>query len=109
MQSGGSCKLFMEMGMSDYKRVKTSAEVWAVIYARHPEMRVFETYSALNGDDFGDQSKGRVFTSYGFEHGDFPVIAAQTTWDIDMEVPSKRNNQQHEYWLCLPCGVVAGS
>lgn len=88
--------------MSDYKRVQTSAEVWAVIRARHPEMRVFWSYSAPDGDHFGNQSKGKMFTSYGFEHGDYPVIEAQTTWDIDPETPYKRANEQHEYWLCLP-------
>lgn len=88
--------------MSDYKRVPTSAEVWAVIRARHPEMRVFGSYSAPDGDQFGDPSKGKMFTSYGFEHGDFPVMEAQTTWDIDPEAPHKRPNERHEYWLCLP-------
>lgn len=88
--------------MRDYKRVPTSAEVWAVIRARHPEMRVFGSYSAPDGDHFGDLSKGKMFTSYGFEQGDFPVIEAQTTWDIDKETPLKRVNERHEYWLCLP-------
>ena len=89
--------------MSSYKKIPTSAEVWAVIHARHRgELKVFSSYSAPDGDQFGDPSKGKMFTSYGFEHGDYPVIEAQTTWDIDPEAPSKRNNQQHEYWLCLP-------
>lgn len=88
--------------MGNYKRVSTSAEVWAVIRARHPEMRVFGSYSAPDGDYFGDPSKGKMFTSYGFEHGDFPVIEAQTTWDIDREFSYKRLNEKHEYWLCLP-------
>jgi hypothetical protein len=88
--------------MSDYKRASTSAEVWAVIRARHPEMRVFSTYSAPDGDQFGDPNKGKMFTSYGFEHGDYPVIEAQTTWDIDPVTRRKRVNERHEYWLCLP-------
>lgn len=64
-------------------------------------MRVFGSYSAPDGDQFGDPSKGKMFTSYGFEHGDYPVIEAQTTWDIDPETPHKRANERHEYWLCL--------
>ena len=88
--------------MRDYKRVPTSAEVWAVIWARHPELEVFGSYSAPGGDQFGDPRKGKMLASYGFQHGDYPVIEAQTTWDIDRETPSKRNNEQHEYWLCLP-------
>ena len=86
--------------MSDYKRVPTSAEVWAVIRARHPEMRVFGSYSAPDGDQFGDPSEGKMFTSYGFEQGDFPVMEAQTTWDIDTLL--RRVNERHQYFLCLP-------
>ncbi len=81
--------MHLEIRMSDYKRVPTSAEVWAVIRARHPEMRVFGSYSAPDGGLVGDPSKGKMFTSYGFEHGDYPVIEAQTTWDIDPEAPYK--------------------
>ena len=85
-----------------YKRVKTSAEVWAVIRARHPEMKVFGGYSAPDGDQFGDPSKGKMFTSYGFDKGDYPVIEAETTWDIDLDKIHNRLNEQHEYWLVLP-------
>lgn len=88
--------------MTEYKRVPTSAEVWAVIRARHPEMKVFGSFSAPEGDPYGDPSKGRMFTSYGFEGNDYPVIEAQTTWDIDHENKHMRVNQHHEYWLCLP-------
>lgn len=88
--------------MSDYNRVPTSAEVWEAIRARHPELRVFGSYSAPDGDGFGDPSKGVMFTSYGFDHGDYPVIEARTTWDVDHDAPQKRANERHEYWLCLP-------
>jgi len=86
----------------DYKRIPTSPEVWAVIRARHPELRVFGSYSAPDGERSGDPDKGKMFTSYGFEQGDYPVIEAQTTWDIDREAPCNRENERHEYWLCIP-------
>ncbi len=88
--------------MSDYKTIPTSAEVWAVIRARHPELEVFGSYSAPDGDQFGDPSKGKMFTSYGFRQGDYPVIQAETTWDIDREHEHKRLNEEHKYWLCVP-------
>ena len=88
--------------MNDYRRVVTSAEVFAVIRARHTSMKVFGGYSAPDGDWSGDPNKGKMFTSYGFERGDYPVIEIQTTWDIDHEHPEKRFNERHEYWLCLP-------
>ena len=92
--------------MRDYKRVPTSPEVWAVIRARHPELRVFGSYSAPNGDPGGDCDRGKMFTSYGFEQGDYPVIEAQTTWDFDPEARYKRSNEQHEYWICIPIREV---
>lgn len=83
--------------MKNYKRVLTSAEVWAVIRARHPEMCVFSSYSEPSSEN-----GGCMFTSYGFNQGDYPVIEAQTTWDTDQESPHKRINERHEYWLCIP-------
>ena len=85
--------------MSDYKRVQTSAEVWAVIRARHHDMRVFSSYSAPDGDRNGN-TVGRMFTSLGFNNGDYPVMEAETTWDL--ETDKTRNNLESKYWLCLP-------
>ena len=88
--------------MGDYKVVKTSHEVWSVILKNHPEMVVFGNYSAPYGDQFGNQSKAKMFTSYGFPCSDYPVIEAQTTWDISVGEPHERKNVRHEYWICLP-------
>ncbi|UOF76766.1 hypothetical protein [Caudoviricetes sp.] len=87
--------------MNDYTRVQTSQEVFAVIRACHPEMLVFGSFSAPEGDPFGDPGKGRMFSSYGFDGGDCPVIEIQTTWDIT-DTNNKRQNETHEYWLCIP-------
>jgi hypothetical protein len=86
----------------NYKKVPTSAEVWAVIRARHPaELQVFGTISEPAGNPHGDPTVGLMVTSYGFPGGDFPVIEARTTWDIVEGQPSyKRTNEKHEYWLC---------
>jgi hypothetical protein len=87
---------------SDYRTIETSAEVWAVIRARHPELRVFGSYSAPDGDYLsGNTDRGTMFTSYGFLGHDFPVIEARTTWDVDHEQPHVRVNEQHRYWLCI--------
>jgi hypothetical protein len=81
-----------EGGMSDYRIVETSAEVWAVIRARHPELRVFGTASF----------EGDMFTSFGFSKADYPLIEARTTWERDPEDQYRRINERHRYWLCLP-------
>lgn len=90
--------------MTDYKRIKTSAEVWTAIRASHPELVVFGSYSVPSGDWFGNPSKGRMFTSYGFSGCYFPVICAETTWDISCENPYKRDNEITKYWLCTGDG-----
>lgn len=45
-------------------------------------------------------ASGAEFSSCGMYR--YPVIEAQTTWDIDPEARHKRGNERHEYWLCLP-------
>ena len=80
--------------MSDYRTVLTSPEVWAVIRTRHPELRVFGAHTSIGS------VAGEVFTSYGFEGHDFPMIEARTIWEIDPEKPHERLNERHQLWLC---------
>ena len=89
--------------MSEHKKIATTPEVWAVIRARHhKDLEVFSSYSAPNGDQYGNADEGRMMTEYGFSGADCPLIGADTRWDIDREIPHKRLNERHEYWLCLP-------
>ena len=76
--------------MKDYKTVETSAKVWEVIRSQHPELRPFATASF----------EGDMFTSYGFDGSDFPIMEARTTWEISPE--HQRINQRSHYWLCVP-------
>ena len=92
----------MSCRMKDYSLVITSYEVWKAIHTQHPELRVFGSYSAPNGNEFGNLNKGMMFTSYGFPQSDYPIMEGQTTWDIDREHPEIRMNEVHEYWLCIP-------
>ena len=90
--------------MSEYKKVLTSPEVWAVIHAKHRrELVPYSSFSNPTGTFCGGNgSKGEMFTSYGFEGADYPFIEANTEWDIDIANPHKRVNEEHTYWLCLP-------
>jgi len=85
----------------DHKRVETSAEVWAVIHARHPDLKVFSSYSAPDGDQFGNHDIAVMQTSYGFETADYPIMEAKTTWRVNREKPHERINEKHEYWLYI--------
>ena len=86
----------------DYTKVPTSPEVWAVIRARHKELVVFGSYSAPDGDEFGDPNEGRMMTEYGFQCSRCPLIGVETRWDINRDHPHTRENERHEYWLCAP-------
>ena len=88
----------------EHKRVPTTPEVWAVIKASHPELKVFGSYSAPDGDSYGDPNKCVMMTEYGFDVCDYPIMGAKTTWDKNHEKPHERLNEKHEYWLCV--GII---
>jgi len=93
------------MVSDNYSTIETSPEVYSVIFARHRKDLVpFASYSAPDGDQFGDINQGVMFTSYGIKDSHFPLIEARTTWDIDRSSKDnfKRNNEEHQYWICLP-------
>ena len=86
----------------EHAKWKTSAEVWAVIRAAHPELQVFSTYSAPDGDQFGDPSICRMMTEYGFPGADCSIIGAESTWDRNPDPSNyERLNEKHEYWICV--------
>lgn len=85
-------------------KIPTSAEVWAVIKARHGnELVVFATYSAPDGDHYGNPQQGVMKTEYGLPGADYPLMGACTTWDIVPagNVYDRRQNERTEYWLCV--------
>jgi len=87
--------------MSEYKKISTSPEVWAVIRAKHNEnLVVFGSFSEPDGNETSDD--GIMMTSYGFKDASCPLIEARTTWTIDQKKPYKRINQINEWWLCYP-------
>jgi len=86
--------------MTSHHYIRTSREVWEAIRKQHHDLHVFHSYSAPLGDQFGDPDKGIMSTSYGFSNCEFPIISAETTWDIDHENPSNRENETTHFWLC---------
>ena len=92
---------------SYYRRVPTTRVVWAVLHAVHLDLSVFGSYSAPDGDQFGNPNKGKMFTSYGFKGEDYPLIETETTWDITSRDPCKRENEQTLFWLCCPIKEVS--
>lgn len=89
--------------MADHILIPTSAEVVAVIRARHgKDLQPFGSFSDPDGTFNGGAGEvGRMETSYGFRHCDFPILEIRTRWDIDQVSPHKRLNETHEYWLCI--------
>lgn len=90
---------------SGFRKVKTSAEVWAVLRARHSDdMELFSSFSDPTGSMFGRSNVGRMETEWAMRGAGGPMLAALTTWDIDPEQAYKRINEKHEYWLCFSSG-----
>ena len=86
--------------MSRYTKVETSAEVWAVLKAKHgAALRVFGSYSAPEGDHMGDPTQGVMMTEYGFEDAQWPLMGARTTWDL-ADKRAGRRDEKTTYWLC---------
>ena len=86
--------------MDDYKRIETSAEVWAVIRAKHgKELKVFSTFSDPDGSFYGG-NEATMFTAYGFDGCNVPVIEAETKWTVDREKPHNRIDEKTKYWIC---------
>lgn len=88
--------------MTDFIRVATTSDVFKSIMSAHPDLQVFGSYSAPDGDEFGFSSLCVMETLYGFAGCETPFIHAKTTWDKCHEKPYNRINENHEYWLCLP-------
>lgn len=88
----------------DHRKVPTSAEVWAVIRARHKDLKPFSSYSAPDGDQFGNPSQAVMMTEYGLPNAPCALIGARTTWDVPRPgmCQCDRPNEATEYWLCVP-------
>lgn len=71
-----------------------------MIRSSHPELVVFCSYSAPDGDQFGNPDECQMFTEFGFRDADVPLIGAKTTWEKDPECEYNRLNEKTEYWLC---------
>jgi len=88
-------------------RIPTSYDVWKTIKIWHPELKVFESYSAPGGDYFGDPGICIMYTSYGFPGTDYPIMAAETIWHRSPGSPDEivkaanRAAEQTKYWLCV--------
>lgn len=89
-----------------YVQITTSAEVWAVIHARHGnDLSVFESFSDPTGTFNGGPGEiGRMMTAYGFKGASEPIIKAETMWRIDPDRPHARIDETHHYWLCIRNG-----
>lgn len=86
-----------------YKKIETTPEVWNAIRKAHPDLGVYSSFSNPDGRAFGGAGEeGLMQTAYGFpESSDYPILAAETRWEIDSDKPYERINERHKYWLCV--------
>lgn len=86
--------------MPDWKRIPTSPEVFAVIWAKHGDaLRVFSSYSNPTGRD-GLSDQPQMLTEWGFKDEDFPIVGLRRVWDLG-EKEHERINERAEHWLCI--------
>jgi len=87
-----------------HKRIATSAEVYAVIFARHrDQLRAFASFSDPEGAQAGGDT-GRMDTAWGLVGADCPLLEVRTTWPItrDEHGEAKAGERHSEYWICYP-------
>ena len=82
-------------------KIETSAEVYSVIHARHPELVPFSTYSNPDGGCMLGSGGCEMYTEWGFSGNDYPIIAVRTTWDKHPEQDYIRVNEKHEFYICV--------
>ncbi|KVP76889.1 hypothetical protein WJ94_15870 [Burkholderia ubonensis] len=90
--------------MDDFYRLQTSAEVYAVIMAKHrDQMRCYASFSDPDGTfNGGPGERGRMDTIWSIDGCAFPILEINTTWNIDPAQPFKRLNLRSVHFLCLP-------
>ena len=72
------------------------------IYRQHAaELVPFGTISQPDGNPHGDPERARMYTEWGLENTDFPIIAHDETWRHDRERPGVRNDSERKYFLCV--------
>jgi hypothetical protein len=85
-----------------YKLIPTTSTVYGAIYCEHAaDLTVFATISHADGNPNGDRGQGRMYTEWGFKTSDFPTIAYDETWRIDVDNPGVRHDCERKYYLCV--------
>jgi len=88
--------------VDNYRLLVTSAEVIAVIRARHEQgLVVYSTFSDPSGTSPLGDGRPSMMTMYSMQGSDRPMFKLHSSWDVG-EKSYERINEHHEYWLCLP-------
>lgn len=84
-----------------YPCFETSAEVWAVLFARHgDELEPISSFSDPTGTFAGGTGdQGRMETCYRLRGADLPLLGVRTTWDIGKN--DEQINKRHQYFLII--------
>lgn len=85
----------------NYSRLLTSAEVYAVIMAKHREqMSCFASFSDPDGTfNGGPGVEGRMETVWGIAGTDYPLLEIRTSWKINPNATYARLEEKHSYFL----------
>lgn len=86
--------------MEDYKKVRTTIDIFNALHSTH-DLKVFSSYTASQGDYYGNPETCRIFTEWGLKGFDIPLCGKETTWNKDLNNPLNRLNEENKYWLCV--------
>lgn len=91
--------------MNDYRKIETSREVYAIIWATHgQDLRAFGGFTDIDGSSPFSNGSPRIETSWHLPNCDFPIVEIITTWDNEIgpgRMSGKRINERHQYFLCV--------
>ena len=86
----------------EYKEIKTSLEIGAVLIAKYlHEWTVFGGYSNPDGNCPLGNGQPQMDTWWGFKDSVVPMLHARHSWEKG-EKDYERVNEKREYWLCFP-------
>ena len=79
--------------MSEVRWIKTTADVYHVVYNTHSEaLVVFGTHTCMDGCYF--HGKPHIMTEWGFKDADYPLIKCEGVGPHDAKV--------WRYWIAQP-------
>ena len=84
--------------MSEWQETETTREIAEALRRAH-DLCVYGSYSAPDGDEFGDPDEARMMTLWALPGTDYPLLKQETRWPVGCHHERTTTN-----WLCVAIG-----